>query len=98
MKKSKDINEEVYDSQVIEKGEENYHLKPQADYRTRKIPKRLFDLYVERRSEFLDLRRRIKRYFKPIKDKPMYVAKYHVNEGETHHFNEDGSVTVTKND
>ncbi|MDQ3816290.1 MAG: hypothetical protein M3362_01200 [Acidobacteriota bacterium] len=95
MKQSNDINEEVYVSQVLEKGDEHYHLRPQLTYRTRKIPKRLFDQYVQRRSEYIELRRRIKRYFKPLKDKPMRVEKYHVGEGERHRFNEDGSVSIT---
>lgn len=51
-----------------------------ALHETRKIPKWLWDLYTDIQPQAIDLQRRIERYFRPVKDKPMRVSKYQEDE------------------
>jgi hypothetical protein len=88
--------------QVRENGEVRYYRKPESEqyqlYPSALIPKLLFDEYVDAKSDYVQFTRRIKLHFKTPKDKKMTVARYHVNEGETHKFGDDGSVSIRKDD
>ncbi len=64
-----------------------YHLKPSNSeyqfFHSVKVPRKLWDRYVKRRTDFIDAAQQIRTYYKPPKDKPMAVAKNHVvREGE----------------
>lgn len=90
-------NELVEVIRTTDNGEEIFNRKPNDKYDfypTAQVPRDLFFNYLEARSIYLDIRKQIRQHFKPIRDKPMYVAKNHVKEGEVHKFGEDGSVTV----
>ncbi len=93
-------NELVEVIQITEDGEDVYFLKPSNPqyqfYKSQLVPKWLFNLYVEHREQLNNTRKRIRRYFVPLKDKPMRVERNHVNEGEVHRFGSDGSVTVIR--
>lgn len=54
----------------------------------------LFNTYIRVRRWLDELRTEIQIQVNPPKDKPMHLSKYHVTEGETHHFSEDGSVSI----
>lgn len=93
------MNEELIEViKTVENGEEHYHLRPASEkyqfYKSAKVPKTLFEEYLHHRGLMLDFRKQLRFYFKPLKEKPMRIEKNHVNEGEVHKFNEDGSVTV----
>lgn len=79
-------------------GEEDYHIKPSNAayrfYRSVKIPAKLFENYIKSRSAMLDYRKQIRSYFKPVTDKPFTIGK-NIRPGDVHHFNDDGSVTIT---
>jgi hypothetical protein len=38
----------------------------------------------------------IREHFRPIPDKPMTVARYHVRPDEVHKFEDDGSISIKK--
>jgi hypothetical protein len=78
---------------VLFKGE--YHRRPTGK-RAKKIPLRLFNSYVEARTEYLNLKQELESYFKTPKDKPMVIARNHVREGEVHSFGDDGEVSIKK--
>lgn len=78
-------------------GEEIFNRKPNDKYdfyQTAQVLKELFFSYLNARSMYLDYRKQLRQYFRPIKDKPMRVERYHVREGEVHMFGDDGSVTI----
>ena len=85
--------EEVEVVKVKEKGEEHYHIKPISHtarlYRSAKIPRSLFESYLEHRTAMLDERQSIRHYFNTPTDTPIPLR-----EGETHKFNDDGSSVI----
>lgn len=86
-------DEEVEVVKVKEKGEEHYHIKPISHtarlYRSAKIPRSLFESYLEHRTAMLDERQSIRNYFNTPTDTPIPLR-----EGEIASFNEDGSMTI----
>jgi hypothetical protein len=83
------MTEEV---EIIEDHSE-YYLKPEnelyAHQKSWTVPSKVFLAYVKVRGGRQKLP-------KSIRDKKMHVARYHLNEGEVHKFNEDGLATVRK--
>lgn len=95
--KKKKKQDEVEVTQKKEQAREYYYLKVnKSSHLTRKVPQELFNKYADARNEYLYYHQRIKEYFQEVKDAPLYVAKNHVREDEVHHFNDDGSVTISK--
>jgi hypothetical protein len=72
---------------AVENFEEHYYRKPDNQkyqkLHTERIPEWLFEEYTHHRNAMLDLRRRIRHYFKPLNDKPMTISKYHQDEENT---------------
>jgi hypothetical protein len=80
-----------YEEVEIMKVDGAFHLATNhPDYEfheKRKIPKWLWDAYNEIQPKAIDMRRRIERYFKAVKDKPMIVSKNHEDEHVANHIN-----------
>ena len=58
-----------------------FHLAPANEkfqfYPRQRIPKWLWEMYLESNTKTIDLYRTIMHKFKPVLDKKMHVAKYH---------------------
>lgn len=74
-------NEEIEVVQVLDNFQEHYYrppTNPKYKYlKKQKVPKEIFDKYLHHREEMFYYYTLIREYFRPIKDKPMTVAKYH---------------------
>jgi hypothetical protein len=75
---------ETPEVEVIELKEDNtehYYRVPRRPHaRSFKIPLSLFEKYTHHRDNFNYYKKLIKEYIHPTKDKPMYVAKNHIED------------------
>src|SRR4051812_15069979 len=90
--------EEIDVVQVWDNFREHYYRPPtNPNYKhlpVRKVPKEIFDSYLHHREQMFHYYTLIREHFRPIKDKPMRVERYHVKPGEIHTFEDDGAVTI----
>jgi hypothetical protein len=61
----------------------------------KEVPLFLYERYLKQREQFTDTLRRLERYFKPLRDKPMRIEKNHtvLKAGVRYHVEDDGSLT-----